>query len=1000
MKWRKMIGAAVAAAAVVASAAVISMPQAYAETINTDTVYREDFDGFEKLNYSPTLKALKDYGWYAADNNTLYTEVDSVPPYKTYEGKFAQIAKVDGSMVLVIASAGEGNSTQNSDIPKYGYGKTFPGASACEAVTGTWEISFDFKPYLSNKMTQFAFTFNTGDESDLTEASAQHNIIAGYGQRFYLGCRDYKWLLDNSVTQGTLKASDIGGEVWYTVKTVLNCDARYYTVELYNRATGELIARRCPISYDKDENISFIKFSALGFKQKSYVFVDNISIEKTEKNAVIYNETFDTFTNESYHAADGIRTGTESEDFSGNSYFKGHTPWRFDESIGNDYCFEDDDTLSSQVVRLGDDIKTAGTYEKSGLIYMQANEPLIDRKTAPYRGMLKTSFKIKPETVADDFSVNVIPDANVDIASDESAFFKIVNLNGTPAVSDGDGEYVSLDSSKWYNVDLTFDAMGDAASAEVTDLSGNYVAKSFVTGDSAPDAIKAIMLVSKGGTSVLADDIKLEYSDRLLGVTSVTVNEEPLTSLSDITPLSTVNVGICYNNQTNQTLNSNVIFALYSDDALVNVQTADFSVQSSLHGTDSQAAEFTVPSDVDTDSVNKMSVFVWDALDGMRSMTQKTGEKKRTAGKYKDYVDFTVDIEDGRGAVILQLTDTQIVDSKQIREGIEYNPAMPKYWLPQLMNQRLFNDLREIINDVKPDLILLTGDCVYGGYDDNGTSFVRLVDFLDRFGIPWAPVFGNHDNESKMGADWQCRYLESRKNCLFKQRTLTGNGNYSIGISQDGELKRVIFMLDSNGCAVMSDESFANGHSKKTAGFGDDQIAWYTAAAEKINADFENMKYTFAFHIQLAEFEDAFAKYGFSSSAERKENGDLASPINIDTREDKAPTDFGYIGRKLKGAWDQDRSVYNGIKAIGADSILVGHEHCNSASVVYDGIRFQYGQKIGEYDRINFKDSDGNITGAVAYATGYGTPVLGGTVMELSENTGEIANAYIHYCSK
>lgn len=86
------------------------------------------------------------------------------------------------------------------------------------------------------------------------------------------------------------------------------------------------------------------------------------------------------------------------------------------------------------------------------------------------------------------------------------------------------------------------------------------------------------------------------------------------------------------------------------------------------------------------------------------------------------------------------------------------------------------------------------------------------------------------------------------------------------------------------------------------------------------------------------------------------------------------------------------------MKALGADSILVGHEHCNSASVVYDGIRFQYGQKIGEYDRINFRSDDGTIIGGPAYNTKLGTPILGGTVMELSESTGEISNAYIYYC--
>ena len=1000
MKLRKIISTAVTAAVIMADTAVITTPSVYAENVNTDTAYRENFDGFANANYSPTLKGLKSYGWYAADNNTLYTTVDSVPPYSTYEGKFAKITDKDGSKVLMVVSAGEGNSTQNGDIPEYGYAKTFPGVNAGEAVTGSWEISFDFKPYLLNKMTQFAFTLNTADKSDLTQASAQHNIIAGYGQRFYLGYRNYKTLLNDNSAQGTLKAVDIGGEAWYRVRTVLNCDEHYYSVELYNRATGKLIARRSPVSFDANESVGFLKFSALGFKQHSWVYIDNVSIEKTAKNALIYNESFDTFTNSSYRATDGMTTAEKSEDLTGNSYFEGFTPWRFYESIGNSYCLENDSILSSQVVRLGDNPETAGVTEKSGLVYMPSYDPIIDQQTANLRGMLKASFKIKPETIADTFTVNVIPDTGLDIASNSSEIFKIANNSGTPAVLNN-GEYVGLDRSKWYDAELIFDVLLHTVTVRVKDIQGNDIAYNCVSDSSVPDAIKAIMFKADRGTSVLADDIRLEYLDRVLNISEVCVNGKSVDYLPDIDAPLTVNVTMDYVNSGDETLNSEVILALYSDGRLISVQSADFSLLPKTYGTDDETVAFTIPSDVDTDAVDKMSVFVWDGLDCMRCFTKKINSEKKQESIYKDYVDFTVDIKSGRDAVILQLTDTQIVDSTQIRPEVTYNPAMPKYWLPELMNRRLFNDLREIINNVKPDLILLTGDMVYGGYDDKGTSFVELADFLDGYGIPWAPVFGNHENESQMGVDWQCDYLENCKNCLFKQRTLTGNGNYSIGIVQGGELKRVIFMLDSNGCAVMSDESFSNGHSKKTAGFGDDQIEWYSGVAQKINKDFGDMKYTFAFHIQLAAFEDAFYNtYGFVNGSERNERGDLVSPINIDKRADKQPTDFGYIGRNLKGPWDKDRTVYNGIKALGADSILVGHEHCNSASVVYDGIRFQYGQKIGEYDRINFRNSDGSIVGASAYASDLGTPILGGTVMELSESTGEISNAYIYYCSK
>ena len=65
------------------------------------------------------------------------------------------------------------------------------------------------------------------------------------------------------------------------------------------------------------------------------------------------------------------------------------------------------------------------------------------------------------------------------------------------------------------------------------------------------------------------------------------------------------------------------------------------------------------------------------------------------------------------------------------------------------------------------------------------------MEFMDKFGVPWAPVFGNHEGTSAMGVDWQCEQLVNAKNCLFVQRELTGNGNYSVGIMQGETITRV-----------------------------------------------------------------------------------------------------------------------------------------------------------------------------------------------------------------
>ena len=334
-----------------------------------------------------------------------------------------------------------------------------------------------------------------------------------------------------------------------------------------------------------------------------------------------------------------------------------------------------------------------------------------------------------------------------------------------------------------------------------------------------------------------------------------------------------------------------------------------------------------------------------------------------SAGIYQP--DFTVEVPVGRDPVVLQLTDTQLISLSNI-------------------TSRCTDYVEETIEQTNPDLILITGDLVYGRHDPDGSLLQTLIAFMESFETPWAPVFGNHDNESEMGADWQCQQLESAEYCLFKQRTLTGNGNYTVGIKQGGQLTRVFVMLDSNGCGDASTASLSNGHTNRSVGFQSDQVAWYTQEVTALRAQNPQMKVSFAFHVQLYVFSIAMSKYGYASSGNDQN-------IWINTS-----TDFGHIGRPIKSTWDTSLSIFNGMKALGADSIFVGHEHCNSASVIYQGVRLQYGQKSSTYDRYNIIASDNKVQGSTNNVSG--TPLLGGTVMTLSQTSGAITNAYIYYC--
>lgn len=337
-------------------------------------------------------------------------------------------------------------------------------------------------------------------------------------------------------------------------------------------------------------------------------------------------------------------------------------------------------------------------------------------------------------------------------------------------------------------------------------------------------------------------------------------------------------------------------------------------------------------------------------------------------------IDFTVEVESDREIRVLQLSDTQIIESEQQRTHTRLATSLYNRWIISKKDENYHNCINAVIKSYNPDLIIITGDLVYGEFDDSGESLIEFINFMDNFKIPWAPVFGNHDNESHKGVDWQCKQLVNSNYCLFKQRKLTGNGNYTVGLKQDGIYKRVFFMLDSNGCSNMSDESLANGHSKKTVGFGEDQIEWYTTLSKKILSTEPRAKLSAAFHIQLKVFEKAFAKYGYETNI----------PFNIESTNNNAETDFGFIGAKLKSSWDNEEKVWYSLKNTGFDSIYVGHEHANSASVVYDGVRLQYGQKSSTFDRVNYINQDGELV--INSYEDIGTPIVGGTSIPIKTN--------------
>ena len=82
--------------------------------------------------------------------------------------------------------------------------------------------------------------------------------------------------------------------------------------------------------------------------------------------------------------------------------------------------------------------------------------------------------------------------------------------------------------------------------------------------------------------------------------------------------------------------------------------------------------------------------------------------------------DFSININSSRDIRILQITDFQPIDPSQIRYEMRLGGRHEKTFPIEEKNVCLYDNIRESIAKSKPDLIIITGDIVYGEFDDNG----------------------------------------------------------------------------------------------------------------------------------------------------------------------------------------------------------------------------------------------------------------------------------------
>lgn len=264
---------------------------------------------------------------------------------------------------------------------------------------------------------------------------------------------------------------------------------------------------------------------------------------------------------------------------------------------------------------------------------------------------------------------------------------------------------------------------------------------------------------------------------------------------------------------------------------------------------------------------------------------------------------------------ILQITDIHIGNS----------------FLCRSTDRKALAAVEQLVARTEPDLIAVTGDICYAvpyrtATVDNMTPLKQFVSVMESTGIPWAPVFGNHDAESfsTHSKEQLGEYLQAQSHCLFEAGDVSGCGNYAVGLNtSDGTERAVLLFLDSGGYKENKKGFF--GLYATYDVFREDQIDWCRRTLLSRLTEGRIPPSLAFFHIPLWEYEDAWKSVV---------QGGSEVVLHYGEKNERAAVGF------------ERSSIFEELRKLGTKGLFCGHDHTNTYSVTYRGVRLTYGMSI------------------------------------------------------
>ena len=277
------------------------------------------------------------------------------------------------------------------------------------------------------------------------------------------------------------------------------------------------------------------------------------------------------------------------------------------------------------------------------------------------------------------------------------------------------------------------------------------------------------------------------------------------------------------------------------------------------------------------------------------------------------------------------------------------------------------------IEAAKPDLVVFTGDNIHGPSPVLYRSKKRVEKAIRQImepvtsqNIPFAIVYGNHDDEGKVSKQFQMEVYNSMPGCLASEgEAMTGCGNYNLPIKSSDGAKNVfnLWFIDSGT------------YDKENGGYAhvaEDQLAWYKKTSDALKAENggEPMPSLLFQHIPVPEIYKLLKEVPKGTDGAVKKDGKYYV-LNTDIASghlDEGPCPAEVNGGEFD-AWKQQGDI---------KAAFFGHDHNNDFCGTYNGIDMVHTSGVGFY----------------IYGNG---PLHGSRVIDIDENTLDYSTYMMYY---